>query len=132
MKELVIDAENCVAGRVASSAAKLLLQGKAVKIVNAEKALVSGNPKSTLDRFKIKTGRGDPLHGAFYPKRPERILKRMVRGMIPYKKPMGKKAFKALRVYISVPEELKGRQMQKVFEKKLEASITLEKLSQRL
>jgi large subunit ribosomal protein L13 len=39
---------------------------------------------------------------------PDRILKRTVRGMIPYKKTTGKEALKRLKVYIGVPPEFEG------------------------
>jgi large subunit ribosomal protein L13 len=37
---------------------------------------------------------------------PDRILKRTIRGMIPYKKTTGKEALKRLKVYIGVPSDL--------------------------
>jgi large subunit ribosomal protein L13 len=48
--DMFIDAEDCVAGRLASVAAKELLKGSHVYIVNAEKAVVSGDPKHTIPR----------------------------------------------------------------------------------
>lgn len=132
MDEIVIDAENCIAGRTASMAAKALLRGKKVFIVNAEKALVSGNQKATIELFRQKVSRGDPYNGPFYPKVPDRILKRMVRGMLPRRKPLGREAFKGLRVYKGLPDEFKGRQTIKGFEKTVKIGMTLEKLSQRL
>jgi large subunit ribosomal protein L13 len=103
----VVDASGCVAGRVASLVAKELLKGKEIAVVNAEKALITGNMKFIMGAFKEKVGRGDPRYGPFYPKTPDRILKRIIRGMLPYKKPRGREAMKRLKVYISVPEDLK-------------------------
>ena len=132
MENIIIDVENCIAGRSASVVAKELLKGKRVKIVNAEKAVISGDPKNTVNIFKQRIERGDPYKGPFYPKDPDRILKRMIRGMLPYKKPMGKRAFKGLRVYVSVPEDIKDMERIKGVESKLHTFITLEKLSARL
>ena len=102
---IVINAEKKVAGRLASIVAKLLLKGEEVVIVNAEKAVISGNPAKVIERFKELRAKGDPYKGPFYPKRPDRILRRMIRGMLPYKKKKGKDALGRLKVYIGVPEE---------------------------
>jgi large subunit ribosomal protein L13 len=107
--DIFIDAEDCIAGRLASLAAKELLKGRHVYIVNAEKAVISGDPKHTIRSVKEKVDRGDPYHGPFYPRRPDELLKRSVRGMLP-KKPRGAEALKRLRVFISVPDELRGRE----------------------
>ncbi|MFQ5647867.1 MAG: 50S ribosomal protein L13 [Candidatus Aenigmatarchaeota archaeon] len=114
MEEIVIDSANAVVGRLASSAAKELLRGKRVHLVNAEQAVISGRPKFLEEFFKARLDRGDPYHGPFYPKRPDQMLKRVVRGMVSYKKPKGREAFKRLRVHISIPEELKGKELAKI------------------
>lgn len=105
---VVLNAENCVAGRLASLVAKKLLNGEEIIIVNAEKSMVNGNPKAVQKFFAEKIKRGDPYHGPFYPKKPEGILRRIIRGMLPYHKPRGKAAFKLLKVYRSIPNELKN------------------------
>ena len=105
--DIYIDAYNCIAGRLASIVAKELLKGNKVYIVNAEKALISGNPKYNIRNTKEKVDRGDPYHGPFYPKIPDQMLKRFVRGMLP-KKPRGREAFKKLKVFLSIPDELKN------------------------
>jgi len=104
----VIDADGCIVGRLASSVAKRLLEGEEIIIVNAENSIVSGNPKAIEKFFVEKTERGDPYHGPFYPKRPERILRRVIRGMLPFHKPRGREAFRKLKVYCSVPEGFKN------------------------
>jgi large subunit ribosomal protein L13 len=106
--DMFIDAEDCVAGRLASVAAKELLKGSHVYIVNAEKAVVSGDPKHTIRSMREKVKRGDPYHGPFYPRRPDEVLKRFIRGMLP-RKPRGSEALKRLRVFLSVPDELQGK-----------------------
>lgn len=110
MKEVIIDAKNSIAGRVASIAAKEALKGNNVYIVNSEKAIISGDPTYVKKDYKEKVVRGDPYHGPFYPKRPDMILKRIIRGMVPRGKPHGKDAFRRIKTYISVPEELKGKE----------------------
>jgi len=108
-----LDASNQIAGRLASNAAKMILNGDNVFIVNAEKAVISGRKEITFKEYKQKTDRGDPVHGPFYPRVADRMLKRIVRGMLP-KSPKGRESFKRLRVYISVPEELKGTEFAKI------------------
>ncbi len=101
-----VDATNQIAGRLASKAAKLLLTGKKVIIVNAEKSLISGDKTSVVNQWKTKleiSSRVNPIYGPLHPRRPDNILRRMIRGMVPRKKPKGAWAMKRLRVYIGVP-----------------------------
>lgn len=131
----LINAEDQVLGRLASEIAKELLNGEKIGIVNAEKAVISGNPKYTFESYKEKIERGDPYHGPFFPKMPDRILKRTVRGMLPIKKPRGRSAFKNLKVFISVPEEFKDKELKsyKNAENKLKSKfMTVGKLSEKL
>ncbi|MEE9406266.1 MAG: uL13 family ribosomal protein, partial [Candidatus Aenigmarchaeota archaeon] len=55
-----------------------------------------------------KVKRGDPYHGPFYPREPDQIIKRVVRGMLP-KNTKGRNALKKLKVYISIPDSLKDK-----------------------
>ena len=49
-----------------------------------------------------------PQHGPFHPRRPDTIMKRMIRGMLPTEKPSRKTDLARLRTYIGVPNEVKG------------------------
>lgn len=118
--ERYIDASGQIAGRLASSVAKQLLKGEKIFIVNAEKAVVSGDPVYTEGHFKEKAERGDPYHGPFYPREPDQILRRMIRCMLPFHTARGREALKGLRVYKSLPAELKGKKFEKREGKKLE------------
>jgi large subunit ribosomal protein L13 len=94
-----------------SHVSKLLLQGNRVAIVNAEKAMLSGNRYKTISLYKEHleiNSVTNPIHGPFHPRRPDTILTKMVRGMVPKSKASGIEAFKRLRVYIGIPEELKN------------------------
>jgi large subunit ribosomal protein L13 len=134
MEKLFIDAENQVAGRLASRAAKEALKGKHVFIVNAEKAIITGNPKFVIKRYYEMVTRGNPYHGPFYPKVPDRMLKRIIRGMLPHRRPNGRMAFHRVRVYNSIPEELSKEtfQRQEPGNRMSSKFITLGKLSERL
>lgn len=106
-----VDATNHIAGRLASNVAKLLISGKRVTVVNAEKSLLSGSRIAVLTEWKERleiASRVNPLYGPIHYRRPDNILRRMVRGMVPRKKPKGVQAMKRLRVHIGLPEELRG------------------------
>lgn len=112
---IVVDATNCIAGRMCSHVSKLLLEGNRVSIVNAEKAMLSGNRYKTIELYKEHleiNSVTNPIHGPFHPRRPDTILTKMVRGMVPKRKTHGIEAFKHLRVYIGIPEEMKNVKMQ--------------------
>ena len=134
MEEIIIDAEERVVGRLASRAAKEALKGNSIFVVNVEKAIISGNPKATEKFFFEKVERGDPYHGPFYPKTPEGIMKRVIRGMLPYKKPLGKKALKRVKVYKGIPEEFKDRELKDLgADKKLRCKyMTLENVCEKI
>lgn len=108
---VIIDAENLILGRLASESAKLILSGTEVTIVNAEKAIVSGSKSGIMDEYRQKKNVGDQRKGPYYPRMPDMIIKRTIRGMIPYKKPSGKEALKRLKVFIGVPRELEGQEL---------------------
>ena len=106
---LYIDASNQIAGRLSSKVAKLILSGKRVVVVNAERALISGSRTSVVNQWKERlelSSRVNPIYGPIHPRRPDTILRRMVRGMVPRKKPKGALAMKRLRVYIGVPADV--------------------------
>jgi large subunit ribosomal protein L13 len=112
----VINAEGLILGRMASIIAKRLLKGEKIAIVNAEKAVVSGKRKSKVAEVKEFLEVGHPWKGPFHYRRPDRILRKAIRGMLPYKQPKGKQAFKRLRVFIGVPDELKDAKMETIKE----------------
>ena len=103
---MIIDAKNLILGRLASFAAKQSLLGKEVNIVNCEEAVVTGNKNYIFEKYKDKLEKGSMRKGPFFYRRADRFIKRVVRGMLPYKKENGKKAFKRIRCYVGVPKEL--------------------------
>ncbi len=104
-----VDATNQIAGRLSSKVAKLIISGKRVIVVNAEKSLLSGSRTAVINQWKERleiSSRVNPIYGPIHPRRPDNILRRMVRGMVPRKKPKGAIAMKRLRVYIGVPSDV--------------------------
>ena len=109
-KPIVVDATDHIAGRLASNVAKLLLQGNRVSIVNCENIMISGSRSNIIKEYRDFLEISSilhPKHGPFHPRRPDTIITRMIRGMLPRKKPSGLAAHKRLRAYIGTPQELK-------------------------
>jgi large subunit ribosomal protein L13 len=113
-RAVVIDANGLILGRMASTIAKRLLQGESITIVNAEKAVISGKRLSRVKEAKKKLEIGHPRKGPYHPRRPEQIVRRTVRGMLPRRKPKGQQAYRRLRVFVDVPEELGGGEIQTI------------------
>ncbi len=112
---LTIDAKDCIAGRMCSHISKLLLQGHHVRVVNAEKSMISGNRYKTIEEYKeylTISSATNPIHGPFHPRMPDRILTRMVRGMLPKRKSSGLAALKRLRIYVAIPPDLKNAKLE--------------------
>jgi large subunit ribosomal protein L13 len=117
---LVIDGEGHVAGRLASVVAKKLLMGESVVVVNAEKIVITGKPRAVFEKFykrwaEWRTYYNPEKRGPKYPRMPDRLFKRMVRGMLP-DKPKGREALKRLRVFIGVPREFADKPKVKIQE----------------
>jgi large subunit ribosomal protein L13 len=129
----IYNAENQILGRLCSVIAKDLLNGEKVVVVNCEKSVISGDPKFIKENYLKKIKRGDVYHGPFFPKYPDGIFRRTVRGMLPWDKAKGRKAFKNLKVFCGIPEEFKNKKFERV--EKFDASklstkfITLGELS---
>ncbi len=130
----VYDAEGKVLGRLASQIASELLDGEEIKVVNSEKIFIIGNKKHILKEYEKKRARGKQINAPKIPKRPEKLFKRTVRGMLPREKPRGRKALKRLRAYIGVPSELEDEEIVEPDVKGSEGKIgiTLEDVSKHL
>ncbi|MEM4969805.1 MAG: 50S ribosomal protein L13 [Sulfolobales archaeon] len=109
-KVVVIDAQNTILGRMCTIIAKLLLEGYRVYVVNAEKAVVSGERRRVIEGYKlfleVRTHRNPYKRGIRRPRTPINIIKRTVRGMLPKENTKGFEALRRLKVYVGVPEEL--------------------------
>jgi large subunit ribosomal protein L13 len=105
--DLVVDARDCILGRVASEVAGRALDGERVAVVNAEDAVITGNEEATLSTYRKRTEVGSD-RGPHYPKRPDGIFKRAIRGMLPHKTDRGREAFGNVRVYVGNPYDEDG------------------------
>ena len=114
MALLVIDGNEAILGRVAAYAAKQALLGSTVKIVNSEKLVVSGAPRTTIDEAKRMKTMGVPRKGPYYSRLPDRYVRRVVRGMLPYKSAHGRDAYARVLCYLGVPTEFANETLVRV------------------
>jgi large subunit ribosomal protein L13 len=110
-KVTLVNAEGLIVGRMCSKVAKLLLNGQEVIFLNSEKAVFSGKRKSKIAEAHLFLEVGAPERGPFHYRRPDRFLRKTVRGMLPFKQPKGKNAYKRLKAYMGVPVEFKDLPM---------------------
>jgi len=111
---MIIDAKNLIVGRLASVVAKKAILGEEITIVNSEFSVLTGTKEVILKKFKAQSIRGEPFHGPFLPKRPHLLLKRIIRGMLPYKQEKGRSAFKRIKCYLGLPEEFKNNKIETI------------------
>ncbi|MEE9564952.1 MAG: 50S ribosomal protein L13 [Candidatus Hydrothermarchaeaceae archaeon] len=114
----IINASGILMGRMASYVAEELLKGEKIAIINAGECIISGDKRIVFDKYLHRRHRSSIVnparHGPFFPRRPEGIIKRAVRGMLPHKKAKGRDAMKRLRIYIGVPAELEGKPVEEL------------------
>jgi large subunit ribosomal protein L13 len=110
----VIDADGLVLGRLASNIAKQLLTGDEIVIINAEKAIVTGSKDMVYGKYKKMRELSHARKGPRFPRMPDLIVKRTIRGMIPYQTPRGRKAFKNLKVYMGIPAEFEKKKSETI------------------
>jgi len=121
----VVNADRLILGRMATTVAKRLLNGEEIAVVNAEKAVISGRKGNKVTEAKEFLGVGGVNRGPYHYRRPDKIVRKTIKGMLPFKKPKGKEAYKRLKVFIGVPEDLKNVKMETVADadsKKLKCS----------
>ena len=105
-QKIIIDGKNAILGRLASYVGKQALLGKTISIVNCESVVISGKIKSIAEEYrKMRQKGGASQKGPFFPKHPDRIVKRTIRGMLSYKQGRGREAFKRIKCYLGVPGE---------------------------
>ncbi|MBI4440225.1 50S ribosomal protein L13 [Candidatus Woesearchaeota archaeon] len=101
---MIIDANNLIVGRMATVAAKRALLGENVEVVNCENTYISGGQYAVIKEYKVKRSRGSIRKGPFFPRMPDRVVKRIIRGMLPRKTDRGRNALKRVKCYMGVPE----------------------------
>ncbi len=131
--KIVIDASNALLGRLASYAAKQALIGREVIIVNCAGAVISGNSPFILSLYRARRARGgSAMNGPNFPRSPERIVKRTIRGMLPYNNARGIAAWKRVKCYNDIPEAYASASHIKAGKEKPIKTLKLEELSKNL
>lgn len=111
---MIINAENMILGRLGAFVAKKALLGEEIQIINCKGAVIIGEKKVIIERYKQKQERTTPRKGPFIPKTEDRFVKRAIRGMLPYKKERGRNALKRIICYKTVPESLKNKEISNI------------------
>ena len=105
---MIIDAKDAILGRVSTFAAKQALLGNKVDVINCEESVVSGTKESIMERYVRIIHRKAPTKGPYFYRRPDMLVRRVIRGMLPYKRSRGREAFKNIKCHIGVPEQFKN------------------------
>jgi large subunit ribosomal protein L13 len=111
---MIIDGSNAVLGRLANQVAKKALLGEQIKIVNCDKIVISGNRDTIFAKYDRVRKMGTPRKGPFIIAIPSRFVKRVIRGMLPYKQEKGRLAFNRIRCYDGIPDEFKDSELTKI------------------
>lgn len=127
--EVLIDGKNAVMGRLASYIAKQALLGKDVIIINSNEVIITGRKEDIFRKYSelIKKG-GSSQKGPKISRTPERILKRVVRGMVSHKQGRGLDALKKVKCYNEMPEQYKDSKKIVAGKEKHGKYITLKEL----
>jgi large subunit ribosomal protein L13 len=95
---------------MATRIAKLLMEGWEVKVINAEKAVLSGDPRMVVRGYQIlldvKVHTNPYRNKIKRPRTPIGIIKDAVKGMLPKHNARGREALRRLKVYIGEPEDV--------------------------
>jgi len=111
---MIIDATDMIVGRLSTYVAKQALLGEKVDIINCEKAVISGERREIIGKYKQRWNRTTIRKGPYLPRMPDRFLRRIIRGMLPHKQEKGLVAYKRILCYQGIPPEFEGKQYQKV------------------
>jgi large subunit ribosomal protein L13 len=105
----VYDAKGKILGRLASTVARELIAGKSVAVINAERAVIVGNRRAIVKKYFTRLNlqeKQNPENSPYWARRPDLLVKRAIRGMLPYKKTDGRTAYRKLMVFIGTPSQL--------------------------
>ncbi len=109
---MIIDGKDLILGRLGTIVAKKTLLGEKVDIINCENIVITGKKDFLYSKYVRKMKQGIPSKGPFNYKTPERFVKRALRGMLPYKREKGKKAFSNIKCYRGIPEKFANEKIE--------------------
>jgi large subunit ribosomal protein L13 len=100
--KIYIDATETQLGRLGSFVVKSALKGDEVFVLNSEKAIISGNKDVIIGKItNLRNKGGSSQKGPKVPRPAERLLKRLIRGMLPWDRQRGRDAYKRIKCYKS-------------------------------
>lgn len=121
MKKVIVDGDGAVLGRLGSFVAKELLKGSSVDVINSEKVVITGDKKVIMKKIvDIRSKGGASQKGPKMTKLPDKMLKRKIRGMLPWDRQKGRDAYKRLKCYVG--NELKEEELKDV--KKINSKVS--------
>ena len=109
LKFMIVDAKGLIAGRLSTKIAKLLIKGESITLLNAQDAIIVGNKDNIMEKFKMRVDanvKSNPHYGPKYARIPDRMLRRMIKGMLPRNPRAKERVFKRLTVFNAVPKDL--------------------------
>lgn len=111
----IIDATKLRVGRLATYVAHQALLGEKIILINCEKAVISGTRGYIIEHYKFEIDeRGGATHGPYYPRQPHLIVRRAIRGMLPYQTDRGKKAYARITCFMGVPKQYANQKIETV------------------
>lgn len=127
----IIDGTNAILGRLSSYAAKEVLRGEEVVILNADKVIITGNKKDIEEEYHAKRSKTGTIQtGPKIPRSADRVVKRTIRGMLPnHRIGRGKEALKKVRCYKGVPKEFEGKKAEAFGKERTKKYVTVEHVS---
>jgi len=105
-----------------------------VEIINIEKAVISGNPLQIVGVYKKRrtmTNHGNPEEAAKWPRRPDFLFKKVLKGMLPNSS-RGKEAARRVKAYLGETGKKATKHDLKDSSKLRRNFITIEQLSKEL
>lgn len=104
---MIVDVKGLIAGRIASTIAKAVTKGERVIVLNAEEAVIVGNPEATMEKYNVRTHvkvHSNPHFGPKYERIPSKMFRRMVKGMLSNKPRTSVKYTRLVTVYNKTPK----------------------------
>ena len=132
---IVIDGTDVIFGRMASNVAKKAMGGEEIHLINAEKIILNGRPADIMERYlerRRTKNKADPEYSPKWPRIPHMLVKRMIRGMLPWKTARGKQAYKRIFVYTGNPKDLKAGEFKAKKHDGISPHITIEGLCKKM
>src|SRR5436189_5807589 len=86
-------------------------------VINAERAVISGTKERVVARAKLKLKTrtlGNLEKSPTHPRKPDGYVRRVMRGMLPWKRPGAKDACNRVKVYIGTPRDYQDRHATRV------------------